>query len=435
MAKQNSQKVITKKHMARLERERRQINLIRGIALAGIVIVVGLLAYGYLRLNVFALREPVAKVNGVTITTGEWQERVKFQRAQMLNAYNQYSFYQQSFGFDYSQQLQQITGTLNSPELLGQQIIDQMTDEILIRQEAEKRGITVSKEEIDNYFKETFGFFPNGTATPTITPTEFVFPTISSEQLTIYPSTATPTEAPTATAAPTGTPDRAATPTATATQALPTPTFVPEQATASPTPYTLDGYQKDYDEMLKSFSTYNVSERIIRSIYEADLLRKKLREDITKDIPATEEQVWVRHILVETEEEANATYQRLQDGEDFGEVAREVSKDTGSATNGGDLGWQPRSFYVKEFGDAAVTQEIGEIGKPVKTDFGYHIIQVIARKELPLSASQHEQKKDTAFNDWLTAAKEAATIETFETWKTLVPTEPALPAQQQAIPQ
>ena len=56
MAKQNSPKVITRKHMARLERERRQINLIRGIALAGIVIVVGLLAYGYLKLNVLALR-------------------------------------------------------------------------------------------------------------------------------------------------------------------------------------------------------------------------------------------------------------------------------------------------------------------------------------------------------------------------------------------
>lgn len=434
MAKQNTPKIVTKKHIARLERERRQINLIRSIALAGIVIVAGLLAYGYLRLNVFALREPVAIVNGVTITTGEWQERVKFQRAQMLNAYNQYSFYQQSFGFDYSQQLQQITGTLNSPELLGQQVLDQMTDEILIRQEAEKRGITVSNEEIDNYFKETFGFFPDGTATPTITPTEFVFPTLSSEQLTIYPSTSTPTEAPTSTAEPTGTPARSVTPTATATTAPPTPTFVPEQATASPTPYTLEGYQTDYDEMLKSFDTYNVSERTIRSIYEADLLRKKLQDDITKDIPKTEEQVWARHILVETEEEANAAYERLQNKEDFATVAAEVSKDTGSAANGGDLGWQPRSFYVKEFGDAAFTQAIGEIGKPVKTDFGYHIIQVIAREELPLSTSQYEQKKETAFNDWLTAAKEEATIETFETWKEHVPTEPALPAQQ-PIPQ
>jgi parvulin-like peptidyl-prolyl isomerase len=435
MAKQNTPKTITKKHMARLERERRQVNLIRGIAIAGIVIVAGLLAYGYLRLNVFALREPVARANGVTIPTGEWQARVKFQRAQLLNAYNQYSFYQQSFGFDYSQQMQQILGTLSQPEILGQQVIDQMTDEVLIRQEAEKRGITVSQEEVDNYFKETFGFFPDGTPTPTITPTEFVFPTLSNEQLTIYPHTPTPTEAATSTVTPTGTPDRSVTPTATATQAPPTPTFVPEQATASPTPYTEEGYQTNYEEMVESFAQYNVSEKTIRSIYEADLLRQKLRDDIAKDIPQSEEQVLARHVLVETEEEANAVYERLQNGEDFATVAREVSQDTGSAERGGDLDWQPRSFFVKEFGDAAFTQEIGEIGEPVKTDFGYHIIQVIAREELPLSPSQYEQRKETAFNDWLTAAKESATIETFENWIEHVPTEPALETQQQAIPQ
>jgi parvulin-like peptidyl-prolyl isomerase len=125
----------------------------------------------------------------------------------------------------------------------------------------------------------------------------------------------------------------------------------------------------------------------------------------------------------------------MQNGEDFATVAREVSQDTGSAERGGDLDWQPRSFFVKEFADAAFTQEIGEIGKPVKTDFGYHIIQVIAREELPLSASQYEQQKETAFNDWLTAAKEAAAIETFESWIEHVPTEPALETQQQALPQ
>src|SRR5690349_19408867 len=103
MANKNTPKVVTKKHIARLERERRQVTLIRWIAIAGIVIVAGLLTFGYLRLNVFALREPVAKVNGVTVTTGEWQERVKFQRAQMLQTYSQYMFYQQNFGFDYTQ--------------------------------------------------------------------------------------------------------------------------------------------------------------------------------------------------------------------------------------------------------------------------------------------------------------------------------------------
>ena len=431
MARQNTPKVVTKKHIARLERERRQINLIRGIALAGIAIVGLLLAYGYLRLNVFALREPVAKVNGVTITTSEWQERVKFQRAQMINLFNQYQMYQQ-FGMDASQQLQQIAGMLQSPEILGQQVLDQMTDEILIRQEAEERGISVSSAEVDAYFQETFGFFPDGTATPTITPTEFVFPTLSSEQLTIYPSTATPTEAPTSTVTPMATIDRSATPPPTATTAPPTPTFVPQEPTATSTPYTLEGFQTDYDELLESYDTYGISEQTVRAAYEADLLRKKLRDDIAKDMPQTEEQVWARHILLETAEEANAAYERLQNGEDFADVASKISKDTGSAANGGDLGWQPRSFFVTEFGDAAFTQEIGEIGQPVQSDFGYHIIQVIAREELPLSDTQYEQKKETALSDWLTAAREQATIETFETWKERVPTEPAL---QPAIPQ
>src|SRR5262245_44653233 len=149
MAKQsNTPRVISKKHIARLERERRQILWIRGIALAGILIVVGLLAYGYLKLNVLQLREPVAEVNGVKITTKDWQERVRFQRVQMINIYNQYSFYQQNFGVDYSQQMQQIVTNLGSPEVVGQQALDQMRDEIIIRQEAEKRGITVSAEEI-----------------------------------------------------------------------------------------------------------------------------------------------------------------------------------------------------------------------------------------------------------------------------------------------
>jgi hypothetical protein len=86
MAKQSSTpKVITKKHIARQERERRQTRLIVGIATAGILIVVGLITYGYLKENVLLLNEPVAEVNGEKIRTGEWQERVKVQRVQMLN--------------------------------------------------------------------------------------------------------------------------------------------------------------------------------------------------------------------------------------------------------------------------------------------------------------------------------------------------------------
>jgi peptidyl-prolyl cis-trans isomerase D len=430
MAKQNTPKVITKKHMARLERERRQINLIRGIALAGIVIVVGLLAYGYLKLNVFALREPVAKVDSTTITTGEWQERVKFQRAQMINAYNQYSFYQQSFGFDYSQQLQQITATLSSPELLGQQVLDQMIDEILIRKEADKLGISVTKAEIDASIQENFGFFPNGTPTPTVTPTEASFPTLTSQQLTLSPSTSTPGPEQTSTVTPTSTPDLSATPESTATTAPATPTFVPEPPTATPTPYTLEGFQSEFQKSLDSFKTSGISERTIRSIYEADLLRKKVMEQVTKDVPRTEEQVWARHILVEKEEEAKDIYERLKKGEDFAELAKELSKDTGSGANGGDLGWFGRGAMVPEFEKVAFSLEVGEFSEPVQSEFGYHIIQVLGHQEVPLNGTQYDQKKETEFSNWLVNARGKSTVETFDVWKQRVPTEPSLQVQQ-----
>ena len=434
MAKQNTPNIVTKKHIARLERERRQIALIRGVALAGLLIVAGLLAYGYLRLNVFALREPVAEVNGETIRTGEWQERVKFQRAQMLNTYNQYVFFQQNFGMDYSQQLQEISFTLSAPEMVGQQVLDRMVDELLIRQEAEKRGITVSAEEVEESIRENFNFFPDGTPSPTVTPTDVSFPTLTSQQLTLYPSTSTPTEAPTSTVTPTATGD-AATPEATATTAPPSPTPVPELPTASPTPYTLEGFQEEFKTTLDSFAEFGVSEQTIRGIYEAQLYREKLQAEIIQDLPATDEQVWARHILVETEEEANSIYERLQNGEDFAELAKELSSDTGSGANGGDLGWFGRGAMVAPFEEAAFSLEIGEIGQPVKSDFGYHIIQVLGHQENPLNATQFEQKKETEFTDWLTAFREDADITTYESWKEVVPTEPALQAQQPAIPQ
>lgn len=432
MAKQGStQKVITKKHMARLERERRQTRLIIGIAIAGVVAVVGLLVYGYLDLNVLQFREPVAEVNGVTVTTGEWQERVRYQRAILINYYDQYSFIQQSYGLDYSQQLQQIQGMLQVPDTIGQQALDQLTDEILIRQEAEKRGITVSEDEVAKAFQESFGFFPGGTPSPTVTPTEFSYPTLTGQQLTLYPPTSTPTEVLTSTPAPTGTPDASASSTPTATTAPATPTPVPELATASPTPYTLEGFQTEYEKMLENYKTYNISEETIRAVNEAQLLRQKLTDDFAKDIPRKEEQVWARHILVETEAEAKAAYDLLQNGVDFAQLAQNTSKDTGTAANGGDLGWFGKGRMVPEFEEAAYSQKIGEIGKPVKSSLGYHIIQVLGRQELPLDETQYEQKKQTALSDWLTAAREEATVTTYDIWKERVPTEPVLQVQPQ----
>ncbi|HEY3476311.1 MAG TPA: peptidylprolyl isomerase [Anaerolineales bacterium] len=429
MAKQNTPRTITKKHIARLERERRQVNLIRGIAIAGIVIVAGLLIYGYLRLNVFALREPVAEVNGVTITTGEWQQRVKYQRALMVNAYNEYSFYQQNFGFDYSQQLQQIASTLSVPEILGQQVLDQMVEEILIRQAAEEMGISVSEEELEQSIQETFGFFPDGTPSPTVTPTEVTFPTLTSQQLTLYPSTFTPTAVGTFTVTPTATLDPSSTAAPTSTPVPATPTPVPENATATATPYTLEGFQSEFNKTVESFGQFGISEQTIRTIFENTLLRQKVMAEVTQDVPRTEEQVWARHILVGTEAEANAALDLINQGTDFATVAQRYSEDTGSGANGGDLGWFGRGAMVPEFEQVAFNLEVGEISEPVQSSFGYHIIQVLGHNDVPLDNTQYEQKKETEFSNWLAVERGQAEITTYETWREHVPTEPELPAQ------
>jgi parvulin-like peptidyl-prolyl isomerase len=418
-------KVVTKKHIARLEREQRQIRLIRGFAIGGLVLVAALLIIGYLQLNVFAKQQPVAVVNGDNITTGQFQERVRLQRVSLYNQLNQYQYFQQAFGMDTTQQQQSIQAQLNSTETIGDGVLNTMIDDVLLRQQAQERGITISKEEVDQYIQEAYGFYKDGTPVPTIAPTEFAYPTLSAEQLKLYPPTMTPTIAPTFTPEPTSTLD----PSVTATATVPpfsTPTSVPELPTASPTSYTLEGFQGEFQKTLEEFKGYGISEQALRSLYEVQVLRKKLMEDQEKDVTATETQVLARHILVDTIAEATAVEELLKQGIDFGELARKYSKDTGSGANGGDLGWSPASNYVPEFADAVSTLEIGQVSEPVKTQFGYHIIQVIAREELPLSADQIEQKKQTAFDEWLQSVHDSAEITINDIWRTRVPTEPVL---------
>lgn len=81
-----------------------------------------------------------------------------------------------------------------------------------------------------------------------------------------------------------------------------------------------------------------------------------------------------RHILVESEADAKAIIAKLDGGAKFEDLAKE-SKDPGSKANGGDLGWNQPSAFVKPFSDAMVALEKGKYTQsPVQTDFGYHVI-------------------------------------------------------------
>ncbi|MFC2250879.1 peptidylprolyl isomerase [Labrys portucalensis] len=106
---------------------------------------------------------------------------------------------------------------------------------------------------------------------------------------------------------------------------------------------------------------------------------KKAYDDQVKLIPAQDE-VHARHILVASEDDAKKVEARLKAGEDFAKVAKEVSKDPGSAEQGGDLGWFTKDRMVKEFAEAAFGMKPGEVSQPVKSQFGYHIIKLEERR-------------------------------------------------------
>lgn len=89
-----------------------------------------------------------------------------------------------------------------------------------------------------------------------------------------------------------------------------------------------------------------------------------------------EQEVRARHILVATEQEAKDIKARLDKGEAFEKLAAEVSKDPGSAKEGGDLGYFTKERMVKPFAEAAFKLKKGEISAPVKSDFGWHIIKL-----------------------------------------------------------
>lgn len=108
------------------------------------------------------------------------------------------------------------------------------------------------------------------------------------------------------------------------------------------------------------------------------------------------EEVSVRHILVEEEKTANEVYEKLKKGEDFAKLAKEYSMDPGTKEKGGELGFFAKGQMVPEFEQVAFSLKDGELSKPVKTTYGYHIIRLEERKKA--SQKPFDEVKDEVKN-------------------------------------
>ena len=124
------------------------------------------------------------------------------------------------------------------------------------------------------------------------------------------------------------------------------------------------------DNMLKNYAMHKIFENINPT--EDDL--KRYYEE-NKELIVPNKTYTASHILVDNEDKANDIYKEIQDGLDFKEAARKYSKDP-CAASGGSLGTFPKGVMVKEFQDGLDSLKVGEISKPVKSQFGYHLIKL-----------------------------------------------------------
>src|SRR5215471_11362854 len=154
----------------------------------------------------------------------------------------------------------------------------------------------------------------------------------------------------------------------------------------------------------------------------------KLLEVRGAGAPLMVEQAHVRHILVRTndlvsEDEAKRKLlglrERIVNGVNFAELAR-LNSDDGSASRGGDLGWIYPGDTVPEFEKAVADLKVMEISQPVKTPFGWHLIQVLERRTADMSTDRKrvearkallERKGDEAYQEWLRQLRDRAYVE------------------------
>ncbi len=395
------------------------------IGLALLVILIGLVMEFAVTPNL-----AIATVGDAKISTRQFRQRVLLQNNQLTNRLQEMVRLEQQFGGQgfFANQINQLQSVLGSPETLGIQVLDQLIDEKVILQEAEKRGITVSEEEIDEALREEIAaqerYVTEAQATSTVE---------AGANATATAAAATPTALPTI--------DVSSTITATATP-LPTPT--------NWLILTDDIYDTGIVSLTNSLDeTAGMSLDTYREVIRARLLAEKLRDAIAdEEVAETEEQVHARHILLRprdptptptevpegeptpeptatatevpegdptptptpgprSREETLAEITELRrrivdDGEDFAEIAADYSEDLSNAADGGDLGWISHGQMVPEFDEAVFSLEIGEVSEPISTTFGYHLIEVLDKdSDRPKEERQLEQERSQAFQTWL----------------------------------
>jgi hypothetical protein len=383
---------LTKKQRTRVQREARMNRWIIGGVIAVCVVVVGVLVYGYLVEGVFKAREPVATVNGVTITSADFEDRVRMRRLmlqrELLNSRLQ-RMALDSTDPQMAPFLEQMEASIRSLEQqllpenavgIGSQVLGLMTQEELVRQEAARRGIVVSQEEIDLAIEKEFGYDRDAEAQAVATPSG--------------PLTAT------------------------------------ESVTATSV-VTRGGFEQSYQDYVESIvEPSGVGEQGFRALVEASLLYDQVRAAIVEGIPVEGDQVQVRYIAFTLEEDAADMVERLDAGEAWEDIAAEIEADESAAAVVVPEAWRTKPYLTAEFGiqfaETIFETPVGAYTQPLLgtvPEYAYYFVaQVSAREERELDPVMMSYGREQRFQEWIDGQMEG--VDYSDDWQEKVPTLP-----------
>ncbi|HUZ01884.1 MAG TPA: peptidylprolyl isomerase [Thermomicrobiaceae bacterium] len=429
----------TRRRVSRREREEFQRRLvIIGITIATVLLVL-ILGIGAVYQYLYLPHQTLVTVNGTAIDRADyWMARklTLINEVQQYSQYAQFSTGQQATQYQQlAQQAQTQLGTVEQ-DSVDPGTLSQLVDGQIALQKIGTLGLSVTNADVDQLLAQFFSPVQTASPTPTLgtDPTAAAWATATAQA----EQTATPSASPVPSATPGTTPSAtpsnastvlgtpgAATPGATpaATPAgtpAPAATPNPQQAAATATATYQQFKTNVLDKAGMSLDDYR------RLVARPEVAQQKIDYKLQSAVPTRADQIHAAHILVATQEAANAIEDQLKQGADFAQLAKDKSTDKTTAVNGGDLGWFPRGVMVKAFEDAAFSLQPGQVSQPVHTQFGWHIIKVSAKEtNRPVDVSILTQLRNQAFTNWLDQQRAQSSIK----WNVAPPTPTPTPAE------
>jgi parvulin-like peptidyl-prolyl isomerase len=379
-------KALTRKQVSRLQREKRvERSLLIGVVAVALA-VVGVIAYGFIAETVVKAREAVAIVGDTPVRTVDFQAQARFLRMQMRLELTDWQNQRMSldptdedsqFYLDYiDDRMRQLEDSLSEANALviGEQALDQLILYEIVRQEAERRGISVSEDDVQRNIELSLNYDRTASTLP-LTSTDEVTSTV-----------------------------------------------------ALPTPITQDDFQRQYDTIVNDLlKPLDISERQYRSWVRGDVLVQRLQEQMAEDVAEEADQVKLHLISTPEEDEANALAARLDAGEAFQTLVEELEADEETSASTSELEWftrdQIEAGLGEDLSDQAFSLSVGEYSAPVESAGGsfYTIIEVLGRETRPLDENVRQQLAESAFQEWVDAQQ---VLVVRKTYSDRVPTEP-----------